>query len=254
MAYFPVVGATLGTLIGLSWGAARRRLPPLPAAALVVAMDALMTGALHLDGLADTADGLCAHVPAKTRLEIMAEPQVGTFAVVALGIVLSSRTATLRGPRAVTRSAGCPLLLFAIGHGHRQPGLAIRSPRGAGNGLLARSRQPRQRPCCGSRRGGCGLVARGARCWAARRKSRRERLVFRGARPGPRAASLRRVHRRRPRRCRSRLRDGRPSRGLGEMTSWARPVPLVGDKTSVAQRAGDPRWVALRRGTPACGL
>jgi adenosylcobinamide-GDP ribazoletransferase len=95
MAYFPVVGAALGTLIGLSWGAARRRLPPLPAAALVVAMDALMTGALHLDGLADTADGLCAHVPAKTRLEIMAEPQVGTFAVVALGIVLSSRTAAL---------------------------------------------------------------------------------------------------------------------------------------------------------------
>jgi adenosylcobinamide-GDP ribazoletransferase len=95
MAYFPFVGASLGTLIGLSWRAARRRLPPLPAAALVVATDALMTGGLHLDGLADTADGLCAHVPAKSRLEIMAEPQVGTFAAVALGVVLISRTAAL---------------------------------------------------------------------------------------------------------------------------------------------------------------
>ena len=95
MAYFPVVGASLGTLIGLSWRATRRRLPPLSAAALVVATDVLMTGGLHLDGLADTADGLCAHVPAKSRLEIMAEPQVGTFAAVALGVVLISRTAAL---------------------------------------------------------------------------------------------------------------------------------------------------------------
>lgn len=95
MAYFPVVGASLGTLIGLSWRAARRRLPPLPAAALVVATDALMTGGLHLDGLADTADGLCAHAPAKSRLEIMAEPQVGTFAAVAVGVVLICRTAAL---------------------------------------------------------------------------------------------------------------------------------------------------------------
>jgi adenosylcobinamide-GDP ribazoletransferase len=95
MSYFPVVGASLGTLVGLSWHAARRRLPPLPAAALVVATDALVTGGLHLDGLADTADGLCAHVPAKSRLEIMAEPQVGTFATVALGVVLISRTAAL---------------------------------------------------------------------------------------------------------------------------------------------------------------
>ncbi len=93
MAYFPVVGASLGALIGLCWHASRRRLPPLPAAALVVAIDALMTGGLHLDGLADTADGLCAHVPARSRLEIMAEPQVGTFAVVALGAALISRTA-----------------------------------------------------------------------------------------------------------------------------------------------------------------
>ncbi len=95
MTYVPVVGASLGALIGLSWHTSRRRLPPLPAAALVVAIDAVVTGGLHLDGLADTADGLCAHVPAKSRLEIMAEPEVGTLAVVALGAALISRTAAL---------------------------------------------------------------------------------------------------------------------------------------------------------------
>ncbi len=95
MAYFPAVGAAIGAVIGLSWAATRRRLPPLPAAAIVVGLDALVTGGLHLDGLADTADGLCAHVPAKSRLEIMSEPQVGTFAVVALGAALITRTAAL---------------------------------------------------------------------------------------------------------------------------------------------------------------
>ena len=119
MAYFPVVGASLGALIGLSWRTARRRLPPLPAAALVVATDALMTGGLHLDGLADTADGLCAHVPAKSRLEIMAEPQVGTFAVVALGRGAHLPNGCARGPRAVTGSARRPLLLVPLRHGHR---------------------------------------------------------------------------------------------------------------------------------------
>jgi adenosylcobinamide-GDP ribazoletransferase len=108
MAYFPVVGASLGALIGLAWRISLRRLPPLPAAALVVATDALMTGGLHLDGLADTADGLCAHVPAKARLEIMAEPQVGTFAAVAVGVTLISRTAALASLKA------SPALLAAL--------------------------------------------------------------------------------------------------------------------------------------------
>lgn len=95
MVYFPVVGAALGALIGRSWSFARHRFPALPGAALAVAADTLLTGALHLDGLADTADALFAHVPARDRLEIMAEPEVGTFAAVALGVVLISRTAAL---------------------------------------------------------------------------------------------------------------------------------------------------------------
>jgi adenosylcobinamide-GDP ribazoletransferase len=62
---------------------------------IVVAADAALTGALHLDGLADTADGLFAHVPTKDRLAIMAEPEVGTFAVVALAVSVASRVAAL---------------------------------------------------------------------------------------------------------------------------------------------------------------
>ncbi len=81
--------------VGWGWRLAGRRLAPLPAAALAVAADAALTGALHLDGLADAADGLLAHVPARSRLEIMAEPGVGTFGNVALGLSLIARTSAL---------------------------------------------------------------------------------------------------------------------------------------------------------------
>ena len=108
MAYFPAVGAALGCAVGWGWRLAGRRLAPLPAAALAVAADAVLTGALHLDGLADAADGLLAHVPARSRLEIMAEPGVGTFGNVALGLSLIARTSAL------SSMAPSPALLGAI--------------------------------------------------------------------------------------------------------------------------------------------
>jgi len=95
MAYFPLVGAALGGLVGLSWRQARRSFSPLLSAALAVAADSAFTGALHLDGLADTADGLFAHTPAQARLDIMSEPRVGSFAAVAIGLSLATRLAAL---------------------------------------------------------------------------------------------------------------------------------------------------------------
>ena len=108
MAYFPAVGAALGCVVGWSWRLAGRRWAPLPAAALAVAADAVLTGALHLDGLADAADGLLAHVPAQSRLAIMAEPGVGTFGTVALGVSLVARTSALAS------LAPSPALLGAV--------------------------------------------------------------------------------------------------------------------------------------------
>jgi adenosylcobinamide-GDP ribazoletransferase len=54
---YPLVGLLLGVLlIGASW--ALFDLPPLAGAAIVLTLWTLLTGALHLDGLADCADGL----------------------------------------------------------------------------------------------------------------------------------------------------------------------------------------------------
>lgn len=95
MAWFPAVGAGMGWFLGQAWRQSSRRQPSLVAAALVVAGDCALTGALHLDGLADSADGLLAHVPARARLDIMAEPQIGTFGAVAVGLALLGRAAAV---------------------------------------------------------------------------------------------------------------------------------------------------------------
>ena len=62
--------------------------PRLPAAALAVAATAGVTRALHLDGLADLADGLGSARPAAEALEIMKRSDIGPFGVVAVLLTL----------------------------------------------------------------------------------------------------------------------------------------------------------------------
>ena len=89
--WFGPVGALVGGLVGLVWWGAGNLWSALVAAALAVAADLLLTGMLHLDGLADSADGLLPHLDRARRLEVMARPDVGAFAVGTVGIVLLLR-------------------------------------------------------------------------------------------------------------------------------------------------------------------
>jgi cobalamin 5'-phosphate synthase/cobalamin synthase len=95
LTWFPIVGIAVGAIVGLVWWAAGRLWPAALAATLAVAADAIVTGCLHLDGVADAADGLLPAVERSRRLEIMADPRVGAFGAVALILVLFSRTASL---------------------------------------------------------------------------------------------------------------------------------------------------------------
>jgi adenosylcobinamide-GDP ribazoletransferase len=91
---FPVVGAGIGALVGGVAVGLDSRLTLLLAAALAVAVEALVTGAIHLDALADTADGLGA--PTRERaLEVMREPTIGSFGATALALDLLVKTAAL---------------------------------------------------------------------------------------------------------------------------------------------------------------
>jgi len=97
LAWFPVVGAVIGLVLGGLWWAADGPMGPLPAAALVVAADLALTGALHFDGLLDSADGLLPHLRPQRRLAVMADPHAGAFAVAVGAGALLLRTAALAG-------------------------------------------------------------------------------------------------------------------------------------------------------------
>jgi len=100
--WYPLVGVVLGGLLGgaaaLSWIV----LPPIPAAAVVLVTWVALTGALHLDGLADSADAWIGGMGDRARtLSIMKDPRSGPAGVVALVLVLLlkfSALATLADP------------------------------------------------------------------------------------------------------------------------------------------------------------
>ena len=94
-AWFGPVGALVGLAVGAVWWGAGEAWPPLVAAALAVAADAVLTGMLHLDGLADAADGLLPPLDRARRLTVMATPDVGAFGVVAVVVVVVVQVAAL---------------------------------------------------------------------------------------------------------------------------------------------------------------
>lgn len=93
--WFGAVGALVGAAVGGAWWLGTELWPPLVAAVLAVTVDAALTGFLHLDGLADSADGLLPPVDRARRLAIMATPDVGAFGMAALVLVLLARVAAL---------------------------------------------------------------------------------------------------------------------------------------------------------------
>jgi adenosylcobinamide-GDP ribazoletransferase len=84
---FPLVGAGVGTLSGGVALAAAHVLPSFVAAALAVAVAAVVTGGMHLDALADTADALGA-TRRERALEIMRDSSIGSFGATALALDL----------------------------------------------------------------------------------------------------------------------------------------------------------------------
>lgn len=82
--WFPVAGAFIGAVVGLVWWGAQEVWTVPVAAALAITADLVITGLLHVDGLADSVDGLLPHLDRERRLEVMRLPDVGAFA---LGVV-----------------------------------------------------------------------------------------------------------------------------------------------------------------------
>jgi adenosylcobinamide-GDP ribazoletransferase len=95
--YFPVIGQMVGVLCAAVWLAGGRLWPGLPAAALAVGAGAFATGALHEDGLADTADGLGGGRDRERRLAIMKDSRIGAYGALALILAIALRVVLLAG-------------------------------------------------------------------------------------------------------------------------------------------------------------
>lgn len=83
--WFPLVGLILGGLLWVSHRLLSMAFPPLLSALLVLVTWKALTGGIHLDGLADTLDGLSGRDP-QERLAIMRDSRIGVFG--ALGLVV----------------------------------------------------------------------------------------------------------------------------------------------------------------------
>ncbi|MFN3076182.1 MAG: adenosylcobinamide-GDP ribazoletransferase [Alphaproteobacteria bacterium] len=96
MRVFPLIGAAIGTVGGLAYGGlAYGGFSPMIAALGALGVMTLMTGALHEDGLADTADGFGGGRNLERKLEIMRDSRSGPFGVLALLFSVGFRLAAL---------------------------------------------------------------------------------------------------------------------------------------------------------------
>lgn len=110
LVWFPVVGLGLGgILMGIDWLLSASFSPLLTSAMVVVAL-ALLSGGLHLDGLADTCDAIGGGHTPEQRLDIMKDTCLGSFGAIGLFSVLGLKMLALAalGPG----ERGIALLLF----------------------------------------------------------------------------------------------------------------------------------------------
>jgi adenosylcobinamide-GDP ribazoletransferase len=107
--YYPLVGLGLGVILAAVDFVLRLALPELVAGALVIALWAALTGALHLDGLADACDALFATTTPERRLEIMRDVHLGAFGAAGLILLLVVKVAA-----AASIHSAAPFLLAPI--------------------------------------------------------------------------------------------------------------------------------------------
>ncbi len=93
--WFPLIGLMIGGLIACFDMGVTALLPVLPASVLTVIAMVAVSGALHLDGLADTADGFLSSRPRERILEIMRDSRVGPMGVLAIVGMLLLKVAVL---------------------------------------------------------------------------------------------------------------------------------------------------------------
>ena len=138
---FPIVGLAVGALGGGAfWLAALAGLPALACALIALAATALLTGALHEDGLADAADGLAGD-SAEESIRIMRDSHIGGYGVLAMIFSIGLRAAALA---AIADPLAVVLAMTAVGAVSRaaMPVVMLALPRATNTGLGAAAGRP----------------------------------------------------------------------------------------------------------------
>jgi adenosylcobinamide-GDP ribazoletransferase len=101
--WFPLVGGLVGVVAAAAYGLGEALLGATYGAAFALTVSAILTGGLHHDGLADTADGLGVRGDLTRRLSVMRDPGIGAFgalALIAFALLATAALARLSPPEA----------------------------------------------------------------------------------------------------------------------------------------------------------
>ena len=137
---FPVVGALIGAAVGLLCMCLRAiGVPDLAAAALALGASAVLTGALHEDGLADVADGFGGGRTPESKLEIMRDSRLGTYGAMILLVSFAAKLSALAAIRERRCRAGPDRRACA---GTRRPARHVVEPALCAQGRVGPQRRP----------------------------------------------------------------------------------------------------------------
>jgi adenosylcobinamide-GDP ribazoletransferase len=107
--WFPLVGLGIGAILaGLNW-VFNLILPSSVTNILLIIALVIITGAMHLDGLSDTCDGIAGHKSVEERWKVMHDSRVGAFGVVGIVLILLAQYLTLNN---IPSDKMTPVLLF----------------------------------------------------------------------------------------------------------------------------------------------
>jgi adenosylcobinamide-GDP ribazoletransferase len=109
--WFPLVGCLLGGIYCAALWLSAHVFPPTICAILVVGLDAWLTGAMHFDAIADSADGLGGGRTREAVLRIMRDHAIGSYGAVTLVLVIALKVAAIAS--LVGHPAAWSAILFA---------------------------------------------------------------------------------------------------------------------------------------------
>ena len=107
---YPAAGLAIGVLLAAAAAAAVWLFPLSVAAVLLVGVSVLLTGAIHLDGLADCADAFYGRRDREAVLSILKDPRIGTMGGAAIGLSLLARAASFYSLPAAILIPALPVL------------------------------------------------------------------------------------------------------------------------------------------------